>query len=404
MAARPRDHQGHAHGHAGHSRPAPRTEHASCSEALINDAADHSFASAFAAAAASSPSGVDTSRAPPRTRRVASPMRAAIGRALPIWYSLPSLESFRLVRAAVGDACQRAHKPFDFAPMRPGRIATYKYETEAAYYEQYAKSLFAITAPRAGLDCLRHYEILASGAVPFFVDSAALDHAPLSMFAFPRELVRAAAALPGVPSEENVAAALKTDGELRVNRSAFPWASYCELRAKLLAHTEAYLTTTTLARYVLEQMARANPAALAPRRAHAAGAEAPPTARPPALSTARVLIVSSKGVSGDTWQNAFLYHGLVLLLGGRLSSWFGRKDVLFADFVYPHRFCCCTLRGPPNHQSTHPTVAFERVLSAPGWSALGWRAEQTAAATPTRARCPHRRCTASVAATMLTRY
>lgn len=27
-------------------------------------------------------------------------------------------------------------------------------------------------------------------------------------------------------------------------------------------------------------------------------------------------------------------------LGGRLSSWLGRKEVLYEDFVYPHRWCC----------------------------------------------------------------
>ena len=54
-----------------------------------------------------------------------------------------------------------------------------------------------------------------------------------------------------------------------------------------------------------------------------------------------MLLVSSKGVSGDTWQHAWLYHGLVTLLGNRgLSSWLGRKEVLYEDFVYPHRFCC----------------------------------------------------------------
>ena len=55
----------------------------------------------------------------------------------------------------------------------------------------------------------------------------------------------------------------------------------------------------------------------------------------------RVLIVSSKDVSGDTWQNAFLYHGLVSILGHRVSSWLGLvRSVLYHDFVYPHRFCC----------------------------------------------------------------
>ena len=132
---------------------------------------------------------------PPQQRRSAT---ASIGRFLPIWYSLPSLEAFRRVRGEVGELCTRQHKPFDFAPMRPGRPHTYKYETQSAYYTQYAQSLFAITVPRAGLDCLRHYEILASGAVPFFVGSAALKRAPLSMLAFPRALVSAARRYPNL--------------------------------------------------------------------------------------------------------------------------------------------------------------------------------------------------------------
>ena len=202
-------------------------------------------------------------------------------------------------------------------------MKTYRFETQDAYYSQYANSLFAITMPRAGLDCMRHYEILASGSVPFFIESAALTASPLSMHAFPRELVLTASLLPGVPTEEQVQEAWRTDAELHVNRSTFDLRAYCGLRAQLLAHTEAKLTTLTLARYVLEQLRLANPTAL------------------PAASKARVLLVSSVGVSGDTWQNAFLYHGLTQLLGTRgLSSYFGRKEVLYEDFVYPHKFCC----------------------------------------------------------------
>ena len=260
---------------------------------------------------------------PPRVRQ------AGIGRYLPIWYALPSLEAFQRARSAAGEPCTALHKPYDFAPMVPGKVATYKYETEADYYGQYARSLFGITMPRAGLDCLRHYQILASGAVPFFVGSDALSSSPLTMHAFPRELVAAAAALPGVPSEAAVGHALRTDGELRINRTAFDMRAYCTIRAKLLAHTEATLNTVTLARYVLEQMALAHPAALG------GGGSLDES-----IGQARVLFVSSKGVSGDTWQNAFLYDGLVRLLGGRLSSFFGRKEVLYQDFVYPHRFCC----------------------------------------------------------------
>ena len=183
-----------------------RRSPSSCSEALIQDGVDRAIA-ARAAAASSSTGSLSTpdtqtvegrrvptlrlrhgTSAPTRGARHGPP--ASISRHLPIWYSLPSLDAFRRARADAGEPCTGVHKPDDFAPMRPGRAHTYKYETQAEYYKQYARALYAITAPRAGLDCLRHYEILASGAVPFFVDSAALDAAPLSMYAFPRELVR----------------------------------------------------------------------------------------------------------------------------------------------------------------------------------------------------------------------
>ena len=227
-------------------------------------------------------------------------------------------------------------------------MQTYKFDTQHEYYAQYAKSLFAITGPRAGLDCMRHYEILGAGSVPFFVGSESLNAAPLTMHAFPRDLVRQAAALRGVPSEAAVATALRTDGALRVNRSAFDMRAYCTLRAKLLAHTEAFLTTTTLAKYVLEQMRLANPAALGGAGVVASSGTSLP----------RVLFVSTKAVSGDTWQNAFLYHGLVQLLGSRVSSFFGRKEVLFEDFVYPHKFCCYG-RGY-SYARTLPTPAVYR--------------------------------------------
>ena len=264
---------------------------------------------------------------------------------LPIWYSLPTLEAFRKARAIAGDACTRRRD--DFAPMRPGRIATYKYETQEAYYAQYANSMYAITMPKAGLDSMRHYEILASGSVPYFVGSAALTANPLTMYAFPRAAVHAASSLPGVPAEAHVAEALQTDKPLSINYSIFDMPRFCALRAQLIAHTERYLTTRTLASYVLEQLRHAVPSAL------------------PAGVTPRVLMITSKGVSGDTWQNAFLYHGLVQLLGPRFSSYLGRKEVLYEDFIYPHRFCCYgrgysyarTLHTPPIYRQCSKSFA-----------------------------------------------
>ena len=108
--------------------------------------------------------------APPRSSRAPANGTSY----LPIWYALPSLAPFRKVRAETA-GCES--KPRDWAPALPSRPETQRFETERAYYAQYASSLFGVTTPKAGLDCLRHYQILASGAVPFFVGSRNLTAA-----------------------------------------------------------------------------------------------------------------------------------------------------------------------------------------------------------------------------------
>ena len=52
----------------------------------------------------------------------------------------------------------------------PGNKQTYIYNTEKEYYEEYQKSLFATTTSKSGWDCMRHYEILGSGIVPYFFE------------------------------------------------------------------------------------------------------------------------------------------------------------------------------------------------------------------------------------------
>lgn len=64
------------------------------------------------------------------------------------------------------------------APMDPFNPATYIYEDEASYYAQYRSAMFAKTAKKAGWDCLRHYEIMACGAIPWFLN---LEHCPATI-------------------------------------------------------------------------------------------------------------------------------------------------------------------------------------------------------------------------------
>ena len=63
------------------------------------------------------------------------------------------------------------------SPLIPGELSTYTFDSEKEYYKQYQDSLFAITKKKAGWDCMRHYEILANGCIPIFLD---LENCPIN--------------------------------------------------------------------------------------------------------------------------------------------------------------------------------------------------------------------------------
>lgn len=45
---------------------------------------------------------------------------------------------------------------------------TYIYKNETDYYNDYFDSMFGITTKKAGWDCMRHYEIISQGCIPYF--------------------------------------------------------------------------------------------------------------------------------------------------------------------------------------------------------------------------------------------
>jgi hypothetical protein len=74
------------------------------------------------------------------------------------------------------------------APLIPGDLTTYLYDTEEEYCKMYQESCFAVTTKKAGWDCIRHYEILANGCIPLFFG---LDECPMdTMTTFPRNLIQ----------------------------------------------------------------------------------------------------------------------------------------------------------------------------------------------------------------------
>jgi FkbM family methyltransferase len=109
------------------------------------------------------------------------------------------------------------------ATVIPGDQSTYVFTTQDSYYGEYQRSIFGKTSKKGGWDCMRHYEILANGCVPWFDN---LDKCPShSLPKFPKDLVKQAM------------------------NSSNPEAFIEEL----LDYTRKYLTTKAMAQYILDK-------------------------------------------------------------------------------------------------------------------------------------------------------
>ena len=62
------------------------------------------------------------------------------------------------------------NKEKEMAQCDPRDARTYIFKNEKDYYKDYQKSKFGVTKCKAGWDCFRHYEILANGCLPLFLD------------------------------------------------------------------------------------------------------------------------------------------------------------------------------------------------------------------------------------------
>ncbi len=126
------------------------------------------------------------------------------------------------------------------SPLIPGDLSTYIYETENEYYDQYKESMFAITTKKRGWDCLRHYEILACGTLPVFLD---IDMCPPNTMALWRkDLLEKSYILYNKIKKYNIDTIpdyLKTE--------------YYELLNDLMQHLRLHLTTKSMAKYVLSK-------------------------------------------------------------------------------------------------------------------------------------------------------
>jgi hypothetical protein len=118
----------------------------------------------------------------------------------------------------------------------PGQLSTYIYSNEKDYYDEYRQSIFATTTKKAGWDCMRHYEIMANGCIPYFPDLARCP--PKIMALLPKDLIQAG-----------------TDLYLKIKNQSLEEVSNNEecktLAKKLLEYTREHLTTRAMANYIL---------------------------------------------------------------------------------------------------------------------------------------------------------
>ena len=128
---------------------------------------------------------------------------------------------------------------FDFR-LDPDR--GYSFDTEKDYYHEYGTSLFAYTYHKGGWDSMRHYEILANGGIPYFLELKQCP--PYTMTRLPKELIHNVMHAPGVINTGKV-------DLRRANMSCL-----LDVRRKLFDYSRFNLSTIALARYFLQAMGK----------------------------------------------------------------------------------------------------------------------------------------------------
>lgn len=188
----------------------------------------------------------------------------SIPHAFPISFSIPKEK-----------ICEPMDRSFDFAPLVPAyghfddpHLKSYIYENEKEYYKDYQQSYFAYTCKKGredsneSWDCMRHYEILACGCVPFFTDIELCPRTTLGRF--PKELCMQAKQIRGVypgtkvPYAPNMNTFIGTSKMIlpgkergRIDFDQFDEKSYVDIRDQLHEYTKTWLTTQNAAQGLL---------------------------------------------------------------------------------------------------------------------------------------------------------
>ena len=209
------------------------------------------------------------------------------------------------------------------AHIIPGDVSTYIYTERDAYYRGYQDSVFGKTCRKGGYDCMRHYEILMNGCIPWFEDLPSFP--PTLMQNFPTKIV------------------------LDAMKSETPE----EYIPELLEYTRTHLTTRASAQYLLDTVG------IQPKRVLFLGSD-------PAPDCTRDLLLSGlKEILGkNCCESVYVPH--IYDDYGSMASYYGR------GFTYS-KSVPAALKPPPIHISEIENHAFDMVLygsytrGAPYW-------------------------------------
>lgn len=146
------------------------------------------------------------------------------------------------------------------APLIPGSALSYIYDDESSYYKMYQESMFALTWKKAGWDCMRHYEIMANGTLPLFLDIENLPRR--TMVPFPSAVMRILLDLPGLNTGNfNPSMTFEYDDRNTITNVDFTqfgfdmreWDEYVNLSQQTRQYLYNNLTTLNVAKYLLEK-------------------------------------------------------------------------------------------------------------------------------------------------------
>lgn len=127
----------------------------------------------------------------------------------------------------------------------PWNNSTYLFNTEETYYTEYKESMFGITCLKAGWDCMRHYELMANGCIPYFID---LHECPKNTMALlPKKLFAEGNELFHRLGARKIEAL--TSSELVLCNTHI---------SKIIDYTRRHLTTCIMANYILEKSNHTN--------------------------------------------------------------------------------------------------------------------------------------------------